>query len=227
MNPLFALVVAAAAAAPAAPRVDPSKELSAGVAAAEAGDLPTAKTHLQAAHDAAPTWGVIDVELADVLLKLGTDGPEVEKLLADAQKQVPENPRMWRLLGSYREQKSDAAGAAEAYEKSLALRPDEASTHFHLAGVLQGLGKTEEAIAQYRAVTALDPHDSPSKVALADLYTSEGALASAEDQLRALVADNPNNALYQQKLNDVLTQEGKAPKPKGGKKKRPLLPSKK
>ncbi len=52
------------------------------------------------------------------------------------------------------------AEAEEAFRQSLALRPNDASTHFNLSRVLERLGRVDEARAERKRALELDPQHS-------------------------------------------------------------------
>ena len=65
----------------------------------------------------------------------------------------PESEMLWFSLGqAYLVEDSDGSSdlAVEAFEKAIALKPDYTVVYEHLGGVLEKIGKTEEAKAVYR-----------------------------------------------------------------------------
>jgi predicted Zn-dependent protease len=196
--------------ASAAPQRTALGELDAAHRADEAGDLAGAKSHLEEAVALSPGLGLAQVDLADALVRLGEEGPELVKALQAGERLEPQNPRLWRLAGAYAEDQSDAAGAIGAYERALSLRPADVRSQFRLAGLYASAGRPQDAIAAYRAVLAIDANQRGARLSLAELLAKQHDLAGAEAELLALTQQDPKNALYRDRLLAVQVQEGKA-----------------
>jgi tetratricopeptide (TPR) repeat protein len=85
---------------------------------------------------------------AKALAAQQADPSQTEPLL---RKSIALNPNFWEShfeMGNALEHNSDFAGAAAEYEKSAALNPKDATTHYRLARVYDRLGKREQAAAQ-------------------------------------------------------------------------------
>lgn len=212
---------------PRPPAPEPLAELEAAHQADAAGDLASARAHLEAAVKANPSLGLAHVDLADVLLRLGEEGPELASELEAAKKLEPGNPRVWRTAGAYGEDTGDAQGAQLAYETALQLQPGDTHSRFRLAGLYATAKRPADAIAAYRAVLAAEPSYPGARLALAELLEGQGDLAGAETELAALTQAEPRNALYQQKLQALRVKLGKAePDAPPKRKLRPLRKSK-
>jgi len=188
----------------------PLEELDKAHQADAAGDLAGARTHLETAIKWAPNLGIAYVDLADVLMRLGDEGPALASAVASGKKLEPTNPRLWRIAGMYAEDTSDAAGAITAYENALRFQPADLKSRFRLAGLYAGAGKVNESITAYQAVLSQDAADRRARLSLADQLEKAHDLPGAEAQLTLLTQQDPKNALYQQKLQALLVQEGKA-----------------
>lgn len=211
---VLVLALAACSSAPkpvptAAPQKTPLGELDAAHAAENAGDLAGAREHLEAAVALSPTLGLAQVDLADVLLHLGEEGPELAKAVEAATRLEPQNPRAWRIAGAFAEDQGDSAKAMDAYQRAVALRPADSRSQFRLAGLYAAANRPGDAIAAYRAVLSLEPNERGARLALAQLLIQQHALDQAEAELRTLTAADPGNALYQSRLQEVLVLEGK------------------
>jgi tetratricopeptide (TPR) repeat protein len=87
-----------------------------------------------------------------------------------------------------REQLGDAAGAAEALERSIYISPMQGPVHVRLAALSTRLGEKQKAVRERRAVLALDPVDRAEalyQLAAAHLDAGDAAAARRE-VLRAL-----------------------------------------
>src|SRR5262245_43057345 len=90
-----------------------------GRLAAERGDHETAIAELRQASASAPEQSEPRLAIGDELLVAGhTDGARREA--SYAIREWPADPGAWRLLGRVRGASTDMAGAAEAFERSLA-----------------------------------------------------------------------------------------------------------
>ncbi|MBI5523381.1 MAG: tetratricopeptide repeat protein [Desulfarculus sp.] len=81
-----------------------------------------------------------------------------EALLRDAALN-PDGPA-WRLLARSRAAAKDQAGALQALDMALTWSPEDVALLNDKASLLQGLGRRDEALAQYETALALQP-DNP------------------------------------------------------------------
>src|SRR5690606_14761831 len=58
---------------------------------------------------------------------------------------------------------SEPAEAIRYYQAALAIRPQSATAHNNLAVALARLGRSEEAIAQFKLAVKFDPESAPSE----------------------------------------------------------------
>ncbi|MBS2030214.1 MAG: tetratricopeptide repeat protein [Deltaproteobacteria bacterium] len=204
----------------------PLDELDKAHRADAAGDLAGARTHLETAIKWAPNLGIAHVDLADVLMRSGDEGPALAAAIDSGKRLEPTNPRLWRIAGMYAEDQGDAANAISAYETALRFQPGDLKSRFRLAGLYAGAGKVNESISAYQAVLAQDAADRRARLSLADELIKARDLSGAEAQLTLLTQQDPKNALYQQKLQALLVQEGKVAPEKNNRNLRPLRKSK-
>ena len=62
--------------------------------------------------------------------------------------------------------------AAEAYRRSLSLRPDYAATHLNLGYALKDSGRLDEAVAEWEQTLRLAPGDTAARHGLARIGRS-------------------------------------------------------
>lgn len=109
-------------------------------------------------------------------------------------KASPDNADALHLLGVIAAQTRDFVQAADLIGRAAALRPDDAGIRSNLANALRGLGRTEDAVANYDRAVALDPKHVDAwynrGVALQALGRAADAVASY-DRALALKADSP------------------------------------
>ena len=102
--------------------------------------------------------------------------------------QTPGEPAELAALVALAEREHRAgrlAGAAAAYRKILALRPDAAEMHNHLGNVLLGQGQLDAAAAEYERASALKPDFFRAHPNLGNVLRQQGKLDQALAQVRA------------------------------------------
>lgn len=136
--------------------------------------------------------------LAAILLSRGR-ASEAIPLLQRGLELDAANPETWLNLGTALHASADLAGAAEAFRRAIALRPDFAKAHANLGNTLQSLQDLVGALEAYERALALQP-DYPEVLsnrgyALIELGQPHEALSSIEEALqrRPDHADAHNN----------------------------------
>jgi tetratricopeptide (TPR) repeat protein len=114
-------------------------------------------------------------------------------------------------LGAVRQQLGDWGGAAEAYERALALNPEAAETRAGLAAALTALGQGEAAIGHQRVLAQLPAMRwaALTRVALIDpAAITDGELAEMQDAARDHRVDATARTGLLFALGDVLEARG-------------------
>ena len=97
----------------------------------------------------------------------------------------PENHLAWQSLGhNYLWTGNRVADAMAAYEKSLALMPNQDWLVRQLGDVYRVQGREEDAIATFEKYHQLRPGDYQPLVTIGDIMTERGDLVAAEDYFR-------------------------------------------
>ena len=192
--------------------VDPSVELERGRALAASGDLRRASEQLRRVAAAYPTWGLAQLELAEVLLKAGGGDAALEKTLAAARSLDPLNPRAWMLSGRLHQGRGEAAKAVDEYSRAAQLRPDLVEPHERLGALFSDAGRFAEAAAQLKLVVAARADDRTARANLAEVCERAGDLPAAEHYLKALVEVAPKNVAYRRRLIEFYERTGQADK---------------
>lgn len=98
---------------------------------------------------------LVQFRLAEALYRAGELQASRERYFA-AVESDPEFLEGWTLLGCVLAETGDADGACAAFRTALALHPDHAEAHFHLAEAHHGAGRTEEAVPHWRRYLDFD-----------------------------------------------------------------------
>jgi tetratricopeptide (TPR) repeat protein len=105
-------------------------------------------------------------------------------------------------------QAGNYAGAVEAYQAFLKLRPDEPAARSNLGAALVKLGRYEEAIEEYRMAEKLLPGDPHIGLNLALAYEKSGQLLAASKKLEELHSAAPQEKQVTALLADCNLQMG-------------------
>lgn len=99
----------------------------------------------------------------------------------------------WYLGFAYRDG-GDPADALNAFEKSIAINPGLAVTHYGKALALEDLGRVGEALDEFEKSISLDPIYAQPHVNLSSLYQKLGKYDAAVQEGEKAVALDPFNA---------------------------------
>jgi len=104
---------------------------------------------------------------------------------------------------------TDLEAAAEAFERTLELRPGYAPAHMRLGRVLAELGQRERAAAQFERAIERAPDLTPARLGLAQARISQGELAQAEELLDEILATEPRHGQALSALGQVYMRQGR------------------
>src|SRR5215831_2783672 len=124
-----------------------------GRLAADQGDHVTAIAELRMASASAPDQPEPRIAVGEELLAAGRmDDARAEA--GDAIGKWPSDPRAWRLVGRVRGAWGDGPGAAEAFERSLAIDSSSESSWLMLAAAYRQARDERRALTAYRRMVA-------------------------------------------------------------------------
>jgi predicted Zn-dependent protease len=180
---------AAAPAAPATPTPPRTDVLLARARALRAdGDVPAARSRLEAAYQVDPAAPAVRVELADVLVAEGMELDRAAALL-DGLADTPDG-RVSLVRARLCEARGDDAGAAAAYAVALAAA-DDPEARLRRALALERLGRTGEQIVELERIRVARPGDAFARAHLGDAYEEAGRRPEAEAELRWVAESQP------------------------------------
>ncbi len=138
------------------------------------GDYPSAVAEFRQAVALNPRWTENRLNLGRALLTM--DRPaDAERALAPALAQTPGDWRAHMLVGTARFRRNALAAALAAFQTAARLAPGRPATHRQLGETLEGLGRLDEAAAEYREALRLAPYDRAARWALEALEARKAA----------------------------------------------------
>jgi len=126
----------------------------------------------------------------DIALKLLSSALERDESFALAHAALSEG--YWRKYRRTREAGWATRAQAEAFE-AMRLAPAEPAVRYSAAVVLQGTGKSREALDEVTKVIALQPNNDEAHRLLAQLYTDSGNLDQAIPEFQAAIELRPGS----------------------------------
>ena len=99
----------------------------------------------------------------------------------------------------------DETQATQYLDAALATKPSDPETRKNLAGVLEVMGRTKEALAMFEGLTLTEG----DRFRLAGLFSADKQYDQAEIQCRAILEQSPTNQKARRLLADVLSWNGK------------------
>jgi tetratricopeptide (TPR) repeat protein len=142
-----------------------------------------------------PRWELPRLEAARLLLKGGSD-PELARAgahLDAAEREAPDNPRVYFLRGLLLEERGAPLEAIRAQEKAVALRPSYDDARFRLAGLWLQQGDWLKAEYHYRPLSKSRPAWVQVRMQLASVLEKQGRTLDAERELLAAREAQPDN----------------------------------
>ncbi len=142
-----------------------------------------------------PDAYVIQNNLAAVYWHQG-DRDKAENMWREALTQDPNHPDALNNMGMVAGRKKQYAQAAEFFERSIKLKPDEPDPHLNLGTTYRLMGMPDLAERELRMALALAPIDYLVLNELGQLFLDEGRVGEAEERFRASVRNFPNPVAY-------------------------------
>jgi len=148
-------------------------------------------------------------EKAVIAMKYGlTD--EAIKYVNQALSLDPRHDKSYGLLGLIHLRKKEYAEAATAFEKSLAIRPDDTDTRNNLASACLGRGQKDKSLEEFQKSFALD-NNAYAGYNLAKLYFEKNSLETALDYATKSTQKTKDPAPVYNLKGVILNQMGRYP----------------
>lgn len=180
--------------------------LRAGMANEHTGDHAGAERHYRRGLQVAPEHAELRNALGWTLFQAG----RTDEAVAEYQRALAANPKNAKAhanLALAMVELGDFEGAASHFQASLEIEPA-AEIYSDLGFAKARLGRSEEALADYRKALALDPDCASAHVNLAVMSVQAGDLAAAESHYRQALPGRPTAQTYNG-LGYVLAQAGR------------------
>jgi Flp pilus assembly protein TadD len=116
---------------------------------------------------------------------------EVEEVMLDFTRALPDDPRSWNELGSLRLKRRDFEGAEEAFRRAAKVDPGNAAAHTNLGGLMIIKQDYEAAEEEYRAAVAAAPDLDEARLGLARAVLFDGREAEGRKLLEEFAASHP------------------------------------
>lgn len=173
-----------------------------GLSLFQMGEYAKAQQPLEAALRAHPGDNNAEFALVNDLTKLGEFEAAAAHLQALA-KRVPNNERVWYLLGRVYMQLSE-----EALGKINEINPDSVWAHEISAELMESMKNYEGAVVEYKKAAAIAPAQPGVHYKLGDVYWSLSQWDNAAEQFEQEKQIDPRNCMVDWKLGDIQMRRG-------------------
>ena len=179
-----------------------------GILARDTGDLAAARADFAAALAAAP--GYDDARIAAAGAATAARDPiATVALCEEGLSHTPESVGLWRTLGLAQLALRKGAEAAAAFQRALALAPDDGETHYNHGVALQMQRSFTEAARAYQRALAFKPSLVDADYNLGVLFQQQGALDAAVRAYETVLKADPAHVSAYKNLGEALLAAGK------------------
>ena len=119
---------------------------------------------------------------------------DAENLALSLSKQFPNHPFSWKILGALFGQSGRGAEALNINQIAVQLAPQDATVYNNLGNTLKGMGRLEEAEANYRQAIAITNEFAEAHSNLGTTLAEMGRLEDAEESYRKATTIKPDFA---------------------------------
>ncbi|HEX8523397.1 MAG TPA: tetratricopeptide repeat protein [Tepidisphaeraceae bacterium] len=151
---------------------------------------------------------VVNLVQAALQQHLGGNVAQAEQMYRQALAQEPNQADGLHLLGVLLAQRSEFDAAVPLLKKAVAILPNIAEFHRHLADVYALTDRAAEALDGYRTAIRLDPRDVNALYGAARAAAATNQDGESANFLAAVVNLDPNNHSAWSDLGVVLTRQG-------------------
>jgi tetratricopeptide (TPR) repeat protein len=134
---------------------------------------------------------------------------EAENLSLEIIQDFPKHQFAWKVLGAVLGTTGRKHEAVDAYQKAVALSPQDAGAHNNLGNTLKALGRLDEAEASYNQAIALKTDYAVAHNNLGNTLKALGRLDEAEASYNQAIALKPDFAEAHNNLGNTLKALGR------------------
>jgi tetratricopeptide (TPR) repeat protein len=201
---LFGLLVTACATHTPAPRPEAQTPPDPLAQAIADGDWETARMHYERILDANPKDCRAMYHLGYIWGQLDRRADEIRLYERAVDCGYTTDDRLFFNLGMAYADRGDLERAATAFERAVAVDPNNADNYFGLGLMEQAMGRSEQAEGTWKTAIAKDADHWEARLALARLYLDQSRWDEAREQLDAVAHGDPENPEAQD-LRQTLT----------------------
>ena len=132
-----------------------------------------------------------------------------EKLAVSITNEFPKCQFGWKVLGAVLSQTGRKSEAVDAFQKVIALSPQDSAAHSNLGVTLKELGRLDEALASYTQAIALKPDYAEAHSNLGNTLKELGRLDEALARFNRAIALKPAYAEAHNNLGLTLKELGR------------------
>ena len=160
------------------------------------------------------TLQIAPQETVDQLVNLYNQGQfsAVIEQAQDLTKQYPHTFVVWNILGVSRAQIGKLDEAIEAYNKSIALKPDYYEAYYNLGLAFKDQGKLEQALEAYNKSITLKPDYYEAYFNIGSIFHDQGKLDNAIEAYNKSIALKPDYAIAYSNMGLTFHDQGKLEK---------------
>ncbi len=174
-----------------------------------AGQRAPARERLQAFVQADPGNAAAHLALAEVAARTGAPAADLTKLLNDAVRANPNEPRAHSALVSHLLSSGDTRAALAAAQAGAAALPSDPEVQDALGRALLANGDPQQALSTWRNLVTQQPRQALYHLRLADVLASTKAWDEAERSLRRALELQPGLQQAERALVTLAIQRGK------------------
>lgn len=139
-------------------------------------------------------WLAACVVLGAATFRLNRELQDEQRLWERVARQVPGNWRAYSALGRLAAARGDDRAAIAAYDRVLALDPEQVRARYNRGNARARIGDAQGAADDYRALLRIEPRHAHARNNLAMVLRRSGDRAGALRELEAVVAAAPDHA---------------------------------
>ena len=124
-------------------------------------------------------------------------------------RQFPSSSVLYNICGAAYKGLGQLDTAIEAYNKAVAIKPNNAEAYYNIGNVFKSQGKLEEAIEAYNKAVGIKPDDAEAYLNMGVALREQGKLEKAIEAYNKVLALKPDYADAYYNMGNALEEQGK------------------